>query len=154
MEFMEILQECPLFDQLEEKEIKTVTERCQLSSFKEGETIIHEGTEGNELFVILNGKAKVCKMSDGGQLISMADLRRGDFFGELVLISQKKRTASVLAMEHTDVLRMDYDELLRLYQKNTKIFALLLLNITRLVVRRLDRTNQNLKTLAERLLPS
>ena len=65
-----------------------------------------KGMVGNEMFVIINGKAEVC-VNSGGQSRRVRELKRGDVVGEMGLIRRHERTADVIATEDTEVMAMD-----------------------------------------------
>ena len=71
--------------------------------FKKGEVIIREGDVGREMFIIKSGSVEVLK-KDGGSLIPLAVLERGDFFGEMAILEDAPRTATVVARETTELV--------------------------------------------------
>ena len=75
----------------------------KIKNFKKGERICQEDSFGGEMYVILSGKAQVFKMIDGHR-IDLAYEEEGDFFGEISLLINCPRTASVVAVEDTEVL--------------------------------------------------
>jgi CRP-like cAMP-binding protein len=74
--------------------------------FKNGDTIIEEGTSGDCLYIIREGSVEVTAKKQGKQ-VHLANLRSGDFFGEVALLKLTKRTATVRAKENCDILRLD-----------------------------------------------
>jgi len=89
----------PLFSGLSEKELGRLVDRTKETFHKEGENIVTEGHGGVGFHLILEGTAKVDR---GGRKV--ADLRPGDFFGEMTLIDGAPRSASVVAT--TDLTTM------------------------------------------------
>lgn len=71
--------------------------------FIKGSMIIKEDSLGEDIYFILSGKVKVYKMIDG-QEIELAVLGPNTFFGEMSMFLHKKRTASIMAIEDTEVL--------------------------------------------------
>jgi CRP-like cAMP-binding protein len=71
--------------------------------FKKGEVICQEDSLGGEMYIIISGKALVYKMIDGNK-INLASQEDGDFFGEISLLINCPRTASVEAVEDTEVM--------------------------------------------------
>lgn len=83
--------------------------------YKKGDIIIQEGTSGKEIFVILKGKARVFKTIDRKK-VELSILTQDDFFGEMSLFLQTPRTASVEAMEPTEVMfsnRKDFEAMVK-----------------------------------------
>ena len=72
-------------------------------NFKKGEVICHEDSMGGEMYIIIKGKALVYKMIEGNR-INLATQEDGDFFGEISLLINCPRTASVEAVEDTEVM--------------------------------------------------
>ncbi len=76
--------------------------------FSAGEYLMREGEEGHEAYVILTGRVEVTTMVRGKQL-KLIDLTKGDVIGEMALILQAPRTATVKATEYTEVVLITDD---------------------------------------------
>jgi CRP/FNR family cyclic AMP-dependent transcriptional regulator len=146
MSIINIIKSSPLFYELFDEEIETIVENCDVMSLEEGGYIFREGEEGNEIFLILTGGAAVKK----GDVI-LADLKKGDLFGEMVLLDEKTRTADIMATTFTDVLVLDFDAIFGIFTKNPKIFSLLMLNLCRLLAKRLKGSGESIKGLNARI---
>jgi CRP-like cAMP-binding protein len=75
----------------------------KIKKYRQGELICREDTIGGEMYVIISGKAKVYRLIDGTE-IDIAYEQEGDFFGEISLLLDCPRTASVEAVEDTEIL--------------------------------------------------
>lgn len=146
MGVLDTIKGCPLFFELYDEEIETIVEKCQVLSLENGDFIIKEGDHGNDFFIILSGYADVLK----GET-KLAELHKGDLFGELVLLNETLRTADIVARTYTDLLVMDYESIFGLYKTNPKIFGLLILNLSRLLTQRLKKSGQDLRALGEKV---
>jgi CRP-like cAMP-binding protein len=82
---------------------KQPEDQMKIKNFKKGELICQEDSLGGEMYVIISGKAQVYKMIDDNR-IDLACEEEGDFFGEISLLINCPRTASVVAVEDTEVL--------------------------------------------------
>jgi CRP-like cAMP-binding protein len=100
------LPKIPLFSDLSPDAFIELFERCPLRRTTSGERIIEQGSVGDSFFVICAGTVKVYRM-DGGQRRDIATLEEGAFFGEVALLSDAPRTASVeAASEDTQLLEI------------------------------------------------
>jgi len=89
---IEALQRVPLFAELDESELVQVARLFKERRFPEGETVVREGSGGAAFFLIESGEAAV---SVGGE--SRPALRQGDYFGEIALIDEGPRSATITA---------------------------------------------------------
>jgi CRP-like cAMP-binding protein len=115
-----------------------------MRSFQQGQEIIKQGEESNELFVIINGRAEVRVQSDG-QTRSVAELRTGDAFGVSGFIRQQERIADVIALEDGEVLVMDERFLNRIW-RYPRIAARIFFNISMV---QSDRFEQLLRAVSD-----
>jgi CRP-like cAMP-binding protein len=100
------LPRIPLFSDLPADAFIALFEQCPLRRFDEGQTIIEQGSSGESFFVICAGRVKVFR-TDGPQRREIATLDEGAFFGEMALLSDAPRSASIIAGgEDTQVLEI------------------------------------------------
>jgi CRP/FNR family transcriptional regulator, cyclic AMP receptor protein len=89
---VEVLLNVPLFAGLEERDLERLADRFQERTFSEGETVVREGSTGTSFFVIGEGSATV---SVGDEVRDT--LGPGDYFGEIALVDEGVRSASIVA---------------------------------------------------------
>jgi CRP/FNR family transcriptional regulator, cyclic AMP receptor protein len=94
------LASVPLFESLDRKTLKRLAEQGTHRVYGPGESIIRQDAPASALYVIVRGKVRVHEGDESGQTIGQ--LHAGDFFGELALIEDHPRTASVSAVEETE----------------------------------------------------
>jgi CRP-like cAMP-binding protein len=87
-----LISEIPIFSACTPKELRDISRLADRVSAIEGEVLAREGTPGREFFVIAQGKASVTIHGD-----EIAVLGEGDFFGEMALLDQGSRAATVTA---------------------------------------------------------
>jgi CRP/FNR family cyclic AMP-dependent transcriptional regulator len=145
-----LVKGCPLFHEIYDNEVEAVLNDCLVASYSPGDVIIKQGEEGTDICVILAGKADISVDKDGnGQFI--ATIGKGDIFGEMVLINETKRTANITCTEKCDVLVMSFDNFYKFFSKNPSVFALMVLNVTRLITKRLKHSNSVIQDLNAKL---
>ena len=98
----ESLKQVPLFDQLTQRQLKRLAGRFKEGKFPPGTTVVRQGKmSGVGFFVVAAGEAVVSV--DGKEV---ARLGAGDYFGELALIAERERTATVTAVTALDCLEI------------------------------------------------
>ena len=88
--------------------------------FKPGSRIFSEGDTGNEMYVILSGKVRIL-ISSGEHLLTLAKLKKGDFFGEMALLEQLPRSASAEAVNDVELIALGADDFKFLVQQHPEI---------------------------------
>jgi len=127
-----------LFEGLRPSQAKLVTLMGELKVFPDGEAIVRQGELGNEMFVLIGGKAEV-RVNINNQSRKVGELNRGDVFGEMGLIRHHKRTADVVAAEAVEVLVVNERFLARMQRRYPRIGAKIFLNIAKILSDRLER---------------
>jgi CRP-like cAMP-binding protein len=97
------LQQTPFFAGLPIEELEAIAEVGSCVTFEPGATIVAEGDMGDGMYIVLSGSAEV---DVGGRFHT---LTRGDFFGEMALISSRKRIATVKSKERVEALKIPAD---------------------------------------------
>jgi CRP/FNR family transcriptional regulator, cyclic AMP receptor protein len=91
-EKVELVKKVPLFSGCSKRDLEQIAQIADEIDLAEGKEMTREGSRGREFFVLLEGDADVTK---GGSSINK--LGAGDFFGEIALVSDSPRTATVTA---------------------------------------------------------
>ncbi|MBT3586889.1 MAG: cyclic nucleotide-binding domain-containing protein [Halobacteriovoraceae bacterium] len=150
MSVANLVKGCPLFHEIYENEIVEIIADCVVASYETGDAIIKQGDSGSDISVLLSGNADI-QVEKEGLIHKIATISKGDLFGEMVLINETERTASIVANESCDVLIISYDNFYSFYKKNPKVFALMVLNVTRLVTKRLKNSNTVVENLSQKI---
>lgn len=88
--------------------------------YQDGETILHQGAQGDCIYVIQEGKVEVFEVVND-QEIHLAELGEGDFFGEMAVFERTVRSTSVRALGQVRVLTVDKRTLLRRIQEDPSL---------------------------------
>jgi small-conductance mechanosensitive channel len=116
----ELLRQQPIFQCLDEQNLDSLLSGARLYRFGRGEKVIEQDAEGGSMFVLVRGEAAVF-VSTNGQITRVADLRVGDCFGEMSLLTGEKRRATVLASTDCDVLEIEKPSLAAVFQQEPEI---------------------------------
>jgi CRP/FNR family transcriptional regulator, cyclic AMP receptor protein len=112
----QLLKQVPLFSDLDNKEIQQVAQSMKRRQFSAGQEIAREGESGVGFFVIEDGNAKVTVHGD-----EKRRLGPGDYFGEIALIAQGARTATVTAESDLTAYGMTFWDFRPLVEGNATI---------------------------------
>ena len=107
VEYAQRLLAMPLFSDLAEEELLAVVRGLRVHTFDAGDVIVTEREPGQSLFILTSGRVKVFVRNPAGRNYAVAQLRAGDFFGEISSLSGRPRTATVVAAAPTDILELD-----------------------------------------------
>lgn len=106
------LEEVPLLSSLTLYERSKIADALETQKFTDGQTIIQEGDKGEAFFMVEQGEAEVYKKDAGDKAIKL--YKKGDYFGELALLDDKPRAASVVSKGECKVATLGKDGFQRL----------------------------------------
>ncbi|MFZ9887886.1 MAG: cyclic nucleotide-binding domain-containing protein [Myxococcota bacterium] len=106
---VEDLSPIPLLSDLPRDAFIALTERMQLHHAQEGEVLISEGDHAASMFIVVQGTVKVMRNIAPGHEVTLAELSDGAFFGEMALLSDAPRTASVVALQDSMLFEVSRD---------------------------------------------
>ncbi|MEO8032949.1 MAG: DUF1003 domain-containing protein [Acidobacteriota bacterium] len=126
-----------LFEHLEEEDRQRLAEVIDSVDLSAGDTLFRAGEPGDSLFIVAHGEVELYIKDTAGQKIILTVAREGEMFGELALLDRGARTATAIALADSQLLVLDRDDLLMLFQK-TPVSALRLLAAMSQMMRRAD----------------
>lgn len=125
MERILFLRSVFLFSQVDAVDLRWINQITKEKRCSAGEIIFRENDEGDALYVIINGNVRVVKERDGQQVV-LSILQEGDCFGEMAILEQQPRSATIEAQEDVRLLVISRDDFHRLLLARPKMaFALL-----------------------------
>lgn len=92
---------------LTDEEVTALAGRARLEHYAEAETVVHQGDEGNCLYIITAGEAEVLHLDESGDAKLINELKAGSVFGEMSLLTGERRSATVRAKTRLDVMVID-----------------------------------------------
>lgn len=132
MDLSSILTEIELFNGLNKPELKEIAQICEERVFCCGEMIAKQGDQGDEFFIITEGYVEIAvnDRRDPDTKRVVANLGVGQIIGEMGLVDQGPRSATVCAIEEPTRLQViRYDAIRNLFQKNARIGYLVMRNL-------------------------
>jgi len=115
------LTKVPIFSELSKREIQKIIRIAHKRDYKEGEEIVRQRQPSAGMYVIMRGEAKVIRRSDEGIEIRLATMNEGDFFGDMDLLDNAPRTATITATTPSQVIGLFRPELLQLVEQDPKL---------------------------------
>lgn len=112
-EEVEMLKSVPIFAKMEPARLKLIAFTSDRLTFDAGQELCHQGDIGDAMYVILGGSADVLIDSPSGP-IKVAELKRNGFVGEMAILSDQPRNATVTAHEKLTVLKIPKETFFRL----------------------------------------
>ncbi len=100
----EILTRSPLLRDLPEEPVARLAAAARRRTYKRGEVIFHLGDPGDSLFILESGRVKVYTYAESGDETILSIIGPGECFGELALIDEQPRSATIQAMERVEAL--------------------------------------------------
>lgn len=135
-----ILKKIPLFADLNEDQHKDIIQHIVLMYYPANYTIFKEGDAGDALYILKNGQVNVIKgpKEEGDLSQNIAEINTGGFFGEMALVSDVPRNATVKATMDSEVFILNKDDFNKLLGENTVLAQ----QISATVVSRLNQNNK------------
>ncbi len=110
------LRGCALFSRIEEDELTVLAEAFEELSVPAGEPIISEGAPEPYLYILASGRLEVFCSPEAGEPIRLGTVMPGEPVGEMGCFSDRERSASVRAIEPSELLRIRYEQLTRFFE--------------------------------------
>jgi CRP/FNR family cyclic AMP-dependent transcriptional regulator len=139
-EEVELLQRIPLFQNIEAAKLKLLAFTSERVAFPAAHVLFREGDMGDAAYIIMEGAADVTVTSPAGPVL-VATLGRNAFVGEIAILCDVPRTATVTANERLVCLRISKELFLRLINE----FPQMAVSVVRELARRLEQTNNKLR---------
>ena len=141
---MLLLRNVPLFSALPEQQLVLLTSAVGRKSFPRGTTIIAAGDVTESLYVVISGRLKVMMSDDEGREVILAILGPNEFFGEMGLIDDEPRSASVVTIEPCELLQLAKRDFNKCLAENFEMA----MAVMRGLVRRLREADRKIGSLA------
>jgi len=139
-----MLRSLPLFAGLKEQRLASLAAEASLRSAGRNEVVLHEGDTADYIYFVLNGRLRVLMSDSEGREVILSMLGQGDLFGEIGVIDDEPRSATVVAVEPSDLLVFYKEDFRRCLADNFDIT----LAIMRSLAKRMRTADQHIESLA------
>ncbi|MDR3611626.1 MAG: Crp/Fnr family transcriptional regulator [Ignavibacteriaceae bacterium] len=126
----DFLKYVPIFSDLNDATIEQISKIGVRKSFKKDSVVMFEHETGSALFVIVEGKVKISRVSEDGREVILSILNDSDFFGEMAILDGFARSANVTAMEDSEIYIIQRNDFIALLQDHPEISIALLNELT------------------------
>jgi CRP-like cAMP-binding protein len=130
------LKQIELFREFNARELGILAQKAVEKSFTRGDVIFRQGEEGDSLYLVVGGKVRVLR-EDGQKKETLAILEERTCFGEMAILSEEVRSATIEALETLTLLKIDREEFRQLILKKPEMAF----PIFRILIERLRNTN-------------
>lgn len=125
------LAKIPLFHQLSNRHLSNLARIAALREYPAGTCIVKQGESGIGLFVVIDGAAEAIRAHANGSQVVVNTFGPGDFFGEMALIDEGTRTASVITPQPTRCLALARWDFMSLLKSDNEMTLSILNEMTR-----------------------
>lgn len=146
-----VLKNVPLFRGMNKPELKELVRIMHRRRYRADEAVFYEGEPGVGMYIVQEGAVAIYKGDATEKAEQLAELRRGEFFGELALLDESPRSASAVAVEECKILGLFRPDLLELVNRKPRLGTKLLFELAHLIGERLKHTNEELQAVWARL---
>jgi CRP/FNR family cyclic AMP-dependent transcriptional regulator len=137
------LRQIPLFAKVGDADLRSIAQLLIERRFPKNKTIVEEGLPGYYMYVIREGRVKVTKLSGDGREKILELLGPGDFFGEMSLLDNAERSASVKTLGETRILALSRADFLNELRRSPDLAMAVIQELTRRV-RQMDEQASSL----------
>ncbi len=140
----EFFKQIPLFSELTDRDLEKIIQVATKQRYHKDNIILIEEEVGSTMFIILSGRVKISRISDDGREVILSILSDGDFFGEMSLLDGHTRSASVTAIEESELLVIRREEFLQMLRD----FPQIAINLLKELAQRIRKSDEHIKSLS------
>ena len=101
---------------LDKATLVEMTKNAETKTYWPGDAVFEEGDAPDRFYIVTEGAAQVVRQLSNGELVVLTTLEPGDYFGEIGLLTEARRTASVRAKDKLEVLALDWEDFMKLVE--------------------------------------
>lgn len=127
----QLLRALPFFEDLNDRELEELSSVAVPRNFDRGDVIFQEGTQGDVMYVIREGRVLIKREHIGGRSIALTEMGAGDIFGELSVFDKEVRSATVECVAPTQVVALTSRDVGRVLTRNPEIALKVIVSLSR-----------------------
>ena len=132
-EILGFLSGIPLFSKLSDTSLSLLAKGCRFKSVEKGEVLFLQSDPSEEAYVVCSGKISIILNSPDGREMVINEMRKGDIFGELGILTNKNRSTSAIARSESELLVIPHKVFLRIIDDEPQLTRRMLeLTVSRL----------------------
>ena len=136
------LRQVPVFKGFSNKEFNELEKLVHHRNYSSGDFVFKNRAPGEGMYIIMNGTVKITIGTRAGCENILANLKEGDFFGELALFDDEPRSANAISIEDSKLIGFFTADLLSLQERNPEMTNKILFNLGGMLGERLRSTNR------------
>ena len=141
-ETVHTLKKVPVFKELSDKDFVELEKMMHHRDFNSGDFVFKNRAPGEGMYIIMRGSVKITVGTRAGNENVLAELKQGEFFGELALFDDEPRSANAIALEDCTMLGFFTQDLMILKERNPVLGHKIMFNLGGLLGERLRKTNK------------
>jgi CRP/FNR family cyclic AMP-dependent transcriptional regulator len=138
------LKNIPLFSELEDVDLLAISKVAVRQSFRKDNMVLIEEEVGSTMFIILDGRVKISRISDEGREVILSIMSEGDFFGEMSILDGQARSANVVTLDDSTIMIIHREDFLQMMHDYPQIA----INLLKELAHRLRRSDSQIKSLS------
>lgn len=139
-----LLKYIPLFSELTDDDLREIQKLAVRQVYKKDNMVLIEEEIGSTMFIILDGRVKISRISDDGREVILSILSEGDFFGEMSILDGQNRSANVVTLEDSKIMIIRREDFLQMLHDYPQIA----INLLKELAQRLRRSDSQIKSLS------
>ncbi len=142
-EILPLLNKISVFGSLSNKQLEQILKLLKTIKYDQNEYIYKRGEPSSYIYIIKQGEVKMM-IDDKGVFLELITFKQGDCFGETSVIGIQSHSSNAMATKPTELIVLEPNSLLNIFETDKEIFGRLILNIARETARRLHQSNEAL----------
>ncbi|MHB1051219.1 MAG: cyclic nucleotide-binding domain-containing protein [Bacteroidota bacterium] len=142
-----MLSKIPVFDKLEAKELRQIAGIVHRRQYAKGEYVFYQGDPGLGMYVVEKGSVGIVVEGNDGLKKEIIAMQDGDFFGEIALLDESPRSASVIVKEDSQLIGFFRPDLFEVIEKTPKTGLKIIMKLAEMIGERLRNMNSEFSKL-------